>query len=311
MSVYTTISEEELTSFLSHYRVGTLRAFAGIQAGIENTNYFVTTSEGEFVLTIFEQLQWEELPYFLDIMAFLAEHEVPSAHPIADQKGDYLRHLKEKPAALVQRLSGGGVDHPNPIQCAELGEALGRMHAMAHNFSGQRSNPRGIGWCQNSIQQLGTKLDADEQTTLADELAFQNSSKREALPQGVIHADLFRDNALFVENHLTGIIDFYYACNDALLYDLAVTLNDWCISPDGSVDPVRYQSLLDHYQQQRPISGREKESWSAMLRAAALRFWLSRLLDLHFPRAGEMTHTKDPEVFRKILMWHRDHPLSV
>ena len=311
MSVYTTISEEELTSFLSHYRVGTLRAFAGIQAGIENTNYFVTTSEGEFVLTIFEQLQWEELPYFLDIMAFLAEHEVPSAHPIADQKGDYLRHLKEKPAALVQRLSGGGVDHPNPIQCAELGEALGRMHAMAHNFSGQRSNPRGIGWCQNSIQQLGTKLDADEQTTLADELAFQNSSKREALPQGVIHADLFRDNALFVENHLTGIIDFYYACNDALLYDVAVTVNDWCVDSDGSINQERYQALLEQYHQQRPFSEAEQQAWPAVLRAAALRFWLSRLLDLHFPRPGEMTHIKDPKAFRNILLWHRENPLPL
>jgi homoserine kinase type II len=311
MSVYTTITEEELHNFLSHYQAGTLIKFEGILAGIENTNYFVTTDQGEYVLTLFEQLGWDELPYFLDIMAFLAEHQVPSAHPIADRNGDYLRWLNQKPAALVERLNGSSVDQPTTTQCAALGSALGRMHAMAHQFSGQRQNPRNIHWCQQSINQLSSQLSSEQQQLLSEELHFQSKTDRENLPQGVIHADLFRDNALFVDEQLTGIIDFYYACNDALLYDLAVTLNDWCISPDGSVDPVRYQSLLDHYQQQRPISGREKESWSAMLRAAALRFWLSRLLDLHFPRAGEMTHTKDPEVFRKILMWHRDHPLSV
>ncbi len=311
MSVYTTISEEELTTFLGHYSVGELKSFEGILAGIENTNYFVTTSEGAFVLTIFEQLAWEELPYFLDIMAFLAEHEVPSAHPIADRKGDYLRHLKNKPAALVERLSGRGVDHPNTTQCAEIGQALGRMHAMAHNFSGQRSNPRGIGWCKESITQLTTKLDDNEQAILSDELNVQSTTKRNTLPQGVIHADLFRDNALFVDNHLTGIIDFYYACNDALLYDVAVTINDWCIDEDGTMNQQRYSALLEQYQQQRPFTEEEQTAWPTMLRAAALRFWLSRLLDLHFPRPGEITQTKDPDVFKRILLWHRDNPLSI
>ncbi len=311
MSVYTTITEEELNTFLSHYRVGTLKSFEGILAGIENTNYFVSTSEGEFVLTIFEQLVWEELPYFLDIMAFLAEHEVPSAHPIADREGDYLRRLKEKPAALVQRLSGGGVDHPNTIQCAEIGQALGRMHAMAHNFSGQRNNPRGIDWCKESITQLITKLDHEEQQILNDELKFQSATPRTALPQGVIHADLFRDNALFIDEHLTGIIDFYYACNDALLYDVAVTVNDWCTTEKGAVNQQRYVALLTAYRQQRPFSEPEIKAWPAILRAAALRFWLSRLLDLHFPRPGEITQTKDPDAFKHILLWHRKNPLSL
>jgi homoserine kinase type II len=311
MSVYTTITEEELAHLLDHYRVGELRSFQGILAGIENTNYFVTTSEGEFVLTIFEQLSWEELPYFLDIMAFLAEHEVPSAHPIADEQGRYLRQLKEKPAALVERLSGSGVDHPNPTQCAEIGHALGRMHAMAHHFSGERQNPRGIHWCEQSVEQLSTRLDLDERTLLQDELQFQREASRENLPQGVIHADLFRDNALFVGDHLTGIIDFYYACNDALLYDVAVTVNDWCSEPDGSISLERYQALLQPYRQQRPFSDSELQAWPAMLRAAALRFWLSRLLDLHFPRPGEITQTKDPAVFQTLLDWHREHPLMI
>ncbi len=305
MSVYTTISESELVEFLSHYSIGTLQSYEGIQAGIENTNYFVTTTTGEFVLTIFEQLTWEELPYFLDIMAFLAEHEVPSAHPVADEQGTYLRHLKQKPAALVERLKGRGIDHPNPTQCAELGSALGRMHAMAHNFNGERENPRGIHWCQETIKQLNEKLSPEEQILLQQELDYQAQFQRNALPQGVIHADLFRDNALFVDDHLTGIIDFYYACNDALLYDVAVTVNDWCIESDGQIDAVRYQALVDHYRQQRPFHEEELKQWPAMLRAAALRFWLSRLLDLHFPRLGELTQTKDPEEFQNILRRHQ------
>ncbi len=311
MSVYTTITEAELTTFLGHYAVGELESFKGILAGIENTNYFVTTSEGEFVLTIFEQLVWEELPYFLDIMAFLAEHEVPSAHPIADREGDYLRQLKEKPAALVERLSGSSVETPSTTQCAEIGQALGRMHSMAHNFDGKRDNPRGIGWCRDSITQLSNHLQDEERSLLQQEQAFQATSARTTLPQGVIHADLFRDNALFVEDHLTGIIDFYYACNDALLYDVAVTVNDWCSDEKGAIDLPRYQALLQHYRSQRRFDPAETEAWPAMLRAAALRFWLSRLLDLHFPRPGEITQTKDPNVFRDILLWHRAHPLSL
>lgn len=311
MSVYTTISEEALKTFLSHYDVGELKQFEGILAGIENTNYFVDTTKGRFVLTIFEQLVWDELPYFLDIMAFLAEHEVPSAHPIADRQGDYLRRLQEKPAALVERLEGGGVDHPNQTQCAEIGTALGRMHAMAHNFEGQRENPRGLNWCQTSSSQLKEKLSAEDQALLADELTTQHALARSTLPQGVIHADLFRDNALFIDDHLTGIIDFYYACNDALLYDVAVTCNDWCTEATGGINETRYHALLNHYQQQRPLSETEQKAWPIMLRAAALRFWLSRLLDLHFPRPGEMTQTKDPETFKAILQWHRNHPLSI
>ncbi len=311
MSVYTTISRDELVEFLGQYDAGELVSYEGISAGIENTNYFVTTSGGEFVLTIFEQLEWDELPYFLEIMAFLAEHDVPSAHPIADRGGEYLRRLKGKPAALVQRLRGRGVDYPDEAHCAELGGALGRMHAMAHNFDGYRENPRGIAWCRESFATVGERLSREEQQFLEEELRFQSESHRDELPQGVIHADLFRDNALFVDTHLTGVIDFYYACNDALLYDIAVTVNDWCTEGDGAIDRQRYRAFLDHYQQQRPVTDREREAWPAMLRAAALRFWLSRLLDMHFPRPGEMTHIKDPEVFRRILQWHRENRLPL
>ncbi|WP_126452151.1 homoserine kinase [Sulfuriflexus mobilis] len=301
MSVYTLIEQDELEAFLQNYNVGTLTDFHGITAGIENTNYFVTTSNGRYVLTIFEQLSADELPYFLDLMAFLAEHEVPSAHPVADRNGHYLRQLKDKPAALVDRLNGAGVEQPNVAQCRALGAALGRLHAVGHQFTGRRENVRGPHWWHETAKALHGHLSSSERDLLDSELAFQDSHRHDELPTGVIHADLFRDNALFVGDELTGIIDFYYACNDVLIYDLAVTVNDWCSNGDGSLDAKRLAAMLGSYTSQRPLNDAEKSAWPVMLRAAALRFWLSRLLDKHFPKEGELTHIKDPEAFRRIL----------
>jgi homoserine kinase type II len=301
MSVYTTVERDELEEFLSHYSLGDLVDYEGISAGIENTNYFVTTSQDQYVLTLFEALSAEELPYFLDLMAHLAEHDVPSAHPMPDEQGKYLRELKGKPAALVRRLAGHNIQTTSPDQCAEIGKVLGHLHVVGQSFSGQRNNLRGPHWWQVTAQRLMPKLDPEETVLLQAELDFQRQHRHDTLPHGVIHADLFRDNALFVNNHLTGIIDFYYACNDVLLYDVAVTVNDWCTLPDGRLDPDRLTALLEAYQTERPFSASEQTDWPVMLRAAALRFWLSRLEDQHFPREGEITHIKDPHVFRRIL----------
>jgi len=301
MSVYTTVERDELEEVLSHYSLGVLLEYEGISAGIENTNYFVTTSQGEYVLTLFEALTANELPYFLDLMAHLAEHDVPSAHPIADEQGKYLRQLNGKPAALVMRLKGHNIETTNRNQCAELGKALGHLHVVGQSFNGYRQNLRGPHWWQVTAREVLPKLSQVEATLLQTELAFQRQHRHDALPQGVIHADLFRDNALFVDDHLTGIIDFYYACNDVLLYDVAVTVNDWCTLPNGHLDPDRLRAMLEAYQTERQFSPAEHQSWPVMLRAGALRFWLSRLKDLHFPREGEITHIKDPTVFQCIL----------
>lgn len=301
MSVYTTVERDELEDFLSHYSLGDLVGYDGISAGIENTNYFVITTQDQYVLTLFEALSSDELPYFLDLMAHLAEHDVPSAHPMPDEQGKYLRTLKGKPAALVRRLAGHNIETTNPTQCAEIGKALGHLHMVGQSFKGHRDNLRGPHWWQVTARHLMPKLEPEEAALLQAELDFQRQHRHDALPQGVIHADLFRDNALFVNNHLTGIIDFYYACNDVLLYDIAVTVNDWCTLPDGDLDPTRLTTLLESYQTERPFSEAEQAAWPVMLRAAALRFWLSRLKDQYFPREGEITHIKDPTVFRRIL----------
>lgn len=301
MSVYTQVERSELEDFLCNYQIGELIDYQGIANGIENTNYFVTTTKGEYVLTLFEELTHKDLPYFLDLMAFLAEHEVPSAHPVADRQGHYLRSLNGKPAALVAKLAGSDVDTPTAMQCAALGRALGKLHAVGHEFTGHRDNDRGPHWWKETADMLWPVLNDKESALLRAELAHQAQHAHDELPRGVIHADLFRDNALFVDDQLTGIIDFYYACNDVLLYDLAVAVNDWCSQPDGTLDEGCLQAMYAEYQQQRPLTQAEHTAWPTLLRAAALRFWLSRLKDKHFPKEGEITHIKDPDVFRQIL----------
>lgn len=302
MSVYTQVSRDELEAFLQHYSLGELIDFEGISAGIENTNYFVTTRQQQLVLTLFENHSAEELGYFLDLMAFLAEHKVPSAHPIADNNGHYLRTLNGKPAALVMRLNGRGIDNPTVKQCAAIGQALAQLHNAGQIFEGHRDNDRGPHWWRTTRDAIFNCLGGEEQGLLEEELSFQTAHRFDFLPRGVIHADLFRDNALFEDNNLTGLIDFYYACNDVLLYDVAVTLNDWCSHANGAIDGAKACALLSSYRQGRPISDTERQAWPVMLRAAALRFWLSRLQDLHFPREGELTHIKDPNVFKNILL---------
>ena len=301
MSVYTKVERHELEAFLRHYSLGELVEYQGISAGIENTNYFVTTDHGRYVLTLFEALSMDELPYFLDLMAHLAEHQVPSAHPEADDEGHYLRTLNGKPAALVLRLEGKSVENPNPAQCAALGQALGHLHVVGQHFDGYRENQRGPHWWVTTAEQVLPRLSEEDAELLKKEITEQKQHRHDKLPRGVIHADLFRDNALFVGNKLTGIIDFYYACNDVLLYDVAVAVNDWCSDENGHFDAPRLEAFLDAYRQERQFTDDEQTAWPVMLRAAALRFWLSRLYDMHFPREGEITHIKDPLVFRRIL----------
>ena len=305
MSVYTAIEEHELKSFLANYDVGELEDYQGISDGIENTNYFVNTSNGRFVLTIFEQHRFDEMQYFLNLMHHLADHDVPSANPVADKQGNYLSHFKNKPIALVERLDGGSITETSVSHCEQLGAAMGKMHSAGLSFDSRQNNPRGPAWCQQMAHKVMEKLSADEQGMLDQEVHFQKEKRHADLPRGVIHADLFRDNALWKNTEdgsiFSGIIDFYYSCDDVLLYDLAVTANDWCSNPDFSLNKDKVIALLTHYSHFRPLAENEREYWPAMLRAGALRFWLSRLHDKHFPRTGELVQTKNPDEFKAIL----------
>jgi homoserine kinase type II len=312
MSVYTEVGRDDLVAFLGDYAVGDLVSYKGISDGIENTNYFVTTSEGEFVLTLFEQHDFGELAYFLDVMTFFYQHGIPSAHPAADKDGHYLKKLCGKPAALVLRLDGRGVDTlATAEQCAAIGDVLAEMHLAGQEFKSRRPSERGHEWRRQTAALLMPKLSDEQVNMLKNELAFQAGYEELDLPWGVTHSDLFRDNALFDGDELKGIIDFYYASDEYWLYDLAVAVNDWCVDESGLPEQIRYQTLMHHYQAKRPLTESEQANWNLVLRAAALRFWLSRLQDQLFPREGELTQIKNPDAFLKILMHHRDHPLSL
>lgn len=309
MSVYTNLSASELQDFLRLYRVGQLQDFVGVADGIENSNYFVTTDQGRFVLTLFEQatVDRDGLRYCLGLMAFLSEQSVPSAHPIRDANGNYLGVLKGKPAALVERLGGVSVEAPDLEHCRVIGATLGAMHAAARSYPETRENERGWAWHASTATQTRIHLSASEQTLLDSELAFMRRFDFNRCPQGVIHADLFRDNVLFEGPTLSGLIDFYYAHNGPLIYDVAVTVCDWCFSSTAVFDRTRAGALIGAYASTRVVTATEIEAWLPCLRAAGLRFWLSRLKDQLFPREGQITHIKDPSPFKAVLQaCHRD-----
>ncbi len=253
------------------------------------------------MLTLFERHAEVELEYFLELMVTLADHGLACPRPIMADDGSYLRRLAQRPAALVERLAGKAVTEPSVAQCAAVGEALGRIHRIGRHVHRRRRNERGPAWWRVTADALRGALDADAMALIDAEIAFQAAFDTQHLPRGVIHADLFRDNVLFEGERLSGVIDFYAACNDILLYDLAICLNDWCVVPDGDFDDARTRAFLAAYVSGRPPVAGEAAALPAMLRAAALRFWLSRLYDLHFPRAGEITHVKDPGHFERIL----------
>src|SRR3989338_6061609 len=304
MAVFTSVSEAELTAWLGDYSLGQLLELQAIASGIENTNYFVTTSNGRFVLTLFEKLSADELPFYLNLMAHLARHGIPCPWRGPSRRNQFLGELNGTPACMVSRLSGKSTTVPNIAQCAAIGAMLGQMHIAGQSFSQIMPNPRGAAWRTATAPQMRPFLDAEQAELLDSEVALHARQNWAALPQGVIHADLFRDNVLLEENRVGGLIDFYFACSDALLYDVAITVNDWCMDADGTLDAARAQAFLRAYNAARPLLDSECEAWPLMLRVAALRFWLSRLFYLHLPRDGELIHAHDPRHFERILKNH-------
>ena len=301
MSVFTTVSRHQLEQWLQAYELGALIDHRGITSGIVNTNYFVTTQEGEFVLTLFETLGKSELPYYLSLMAFFAERQLPSPHPQADRHGRYLNDLCGKPAALVQKLDGVSVLQPGERECREIGACLGRMHRAGLSFPERRVNPQGLAWRQNAAEKLLPLLDADDRRFLSTQLNRQSEFFNLQLPRGVIHGDLFRDNALFVANRLSGVLDYYFACDELLIYDLAISVIDWCMGEDAVINYAKARALTSAYGESRSVDEAERQVWPMILSAASLRWWLARLLDQYFPRDGAITQRKEPGIFKRRL----------
>jgi homoserine kinase type II len=306
MAVYTEVSFEEAQSLFAQLGLGQVTDLKGCQGGIENTNYFVDAEAGRYVLTLFERLTHEQLPFYLYLMKHLAQRGIPVPDPQADKSGDILLTVLGKPACVVNRLAGGSELAPSAAHCATVGAMLARMHSAGRDFARSQPNLRALPWWNETIPVILPFLDASQTQLIQSELAFQNhtaaSSAYAALPRGPVHADLFRDNVMFEGNNLTGFFDFYFAGVDTFVFDIAVCLNDWCIDLcNGAPDVQRQSAFLSAYNAERALEAAELALLPAMLRAGALRFWVSRLWDFHLPREASLLKAHDPAHFERVL----------
>lgn len=316
MAVFTEVTQAQADDLMQSLNLGPLSALRGIEGGIENTNYFVTTDQGEYVLTLFERLTREQLPFYLHLMKHLAGRGIPVPDPAADRDGDILHSVSGKPAAVVNKLLGKSQLQPQAVHCAAVGSMLARMHLAGADYARTQANLRGLPWWNDTAPVVLPHLDPAQASLLQSELAYQNhiaqSPAYSALPRGPVHADLFRDNVMFEGEQLTGFFDFYFAGVDTWLFDLAVCLNDWCIDlPTGEHVAERAQAMLRAYNQVRRLGSAERELLPALLRAGALRFWISRLWDYHLPREAAMLTPHDPTHFERVLRQRVNHPVIV
>jgi len=304
VSVFTCITRLQLDQFFSAYPLGEVIAFEGISDGIDNTNYGVTTTQGRFVLTLFESLAADQLPYFLELLTYLSKNSLLYPCPQRDRQTNFLGRLHGKPAAVFKRIPGLAIASPSVLHCQEIGLQLAKLHRCTRDYLFPIKSANDVSCCKTLLDRIDRHLSAEDRELIDDELAFQAENNPANLPSGVIHADLFRDNVLFVDNRLSGLLDFYGACTDTLLLDVAIAANDWCCDY-GTVNEQKFAALLAAYESLRPLKPQERQHWPTLLRAAALRFWLSRLEYQYYPRPGAMTQQKDPLVFRRILAQHR------
>lgn len=310
MAVFTPVSEADARRLLEHYRLGTLTSLKGIEAGIENTNYFLDTSDGRYVLTLFEVLTHKELPFYIELMLHLAEHGIPVPCPQRDRDGKLITELHHKPTAIVTRLNGHSVARPDARHCALSAQTLAQIHQAGQSFPLVQPNLRGLSWWQETIPQLMAFLTPQQQDlitkALDEQIQLSQSPQYQLLPKGPAHCDLFRDNVLFSGTadtpEMGGVIDFYFAGCDHWIFDVAVTVNDWCIDQQtGAFDESLLTAWLQAYHSIRPFTAAERALWPAMLRAAALRFWVSRLYDYFMPREAHSLTPHDPTHFERIL----------
>lgn len=322
MAVFTQVTPQEAQSLVDQLQLGEVLELKGIEGGIENTNYFLDCKplndhEGEpahYVLTLFERLRKEELPFYLHLMKHLANKGIPVPDPQTNSEGELLFEVAGKPAAVVNKLTGRSHLQPKESHCATVGKMLAKMHLAGKDFEMQQPNLRGLNWWLETTSSILDFLEPHNKMLLQQETAFQLNlsltSAYQSLPKGPIHADLFRDNVMFDGERLTGFFDFYFAGTDTWLFDIAVCLNDWCIElATGELIPERMHAFLQAYQEERALSPQERALFNPILRAAALRFWISRLWDFHLPREANLLKAHDPKHFENILNQRVHHPV--
>ena len=302
MAVFTSINFDELSIWLKQFNLGNLIDFQGISSGVTNTNYLIDVEDARFILTIFEDTQFDDLSFYIDLMSFLSKNHILCPQPILNKNEKHLSLIKNKPALLVSFLNGIEKEDVSSDNCFGVGKALANFHLKGAKFQQKRKNTRNLSWIKTTHENLSNLLSVDDNKIIEKEFTFQQDNIYENLAQGIIHADLFIDNVLFDGDNVSGIIDLYYACTDKYIYDIAIALNDWCIDDMGEIDIRRMKNFIKGYDSLRKLEGDEVEALPAHLRLAALRFWLSRLYDFHNVRQGEDITIKDPDHFKNILI---------
>ena len=305
MSVFTELTPRDVRTILAGYEVGDLLDWTGVPGGTDNTNYFVVTSRGTFVLTILERIDDNASDFAAALARHLLNSGIPCAPPIKHRDGTAFTKLKEKRVVLAPRLSGASRLEPNNDECAQVGEILAQIHTAAQAFDLTRPNPYGHEWLEDAREKLSALL-SSSQRALFDAQLQELAQLKSAPASQIIHGDLFRDNVLFDAGHISGVIDLYFACNEHWLLDLAITVNDWCWR-NNVFDRSRFTALSGAYRALRSFNDYEHRCWSLFLRYAALRFWTSRLLDQNFPRSGQHVTSKSAEQMENLLRYHRQH----
>ena len=309
MAVYTDVAAEDLAAFLAGYDLGELRSYKGIAEGVENSNFLVHTSRGYFILTLYEKrVAAKDLPFFLGLMEHLHARGITCPQPVQNKKGEMLGRVAGRPAAVITFLDGMWIRRPTPAHCAALGEALAKLHLAGLDFAPSRANALSVaGWrpLYEKSRARANEVHRDLEPLLATELVQLETAWPKNLPQGIIHADLFPDNVFFLGNELSGLIDFYFACTDALAYDVAVCLNAWCFETDHSYNVTKGRSLLQAYAQVRPLADAERNALPLLARGAALRFLLTRLVDWFDVPPGALVRPKDPLEYVRKLRFHQ------
>jgi len=309
MAVYTDVSDEELEDFIGSYDIGALTSFKGIAEGVENSNYLVHTGTGPFILTLYEKrVRLEDLPYFLGLMEHLAARGISCPLPVRDREGNALKTLAGRPAALISFLEGLWVRRPGLEHCAGLGQALAKFHLGGLDFPMSRGNDLSLpGWraLYGDVSESADGVIPGLKDVIAGELQYLEANWASDLPNGVIHADLFPDNVFFLDDKVSGLIDFYFACNDMLAYDVAVCLNAWCFEPDASFNVSKARVLLQAYERERPLTEAELAALPLLARGAALRFLLTRTYDWLNTDANALVKTKDPNEYLRKLRFHQ------
>ena len=302
MSVYTNLDSKDVRSLLNKYNIGIMKTYKGIADGITNTNYFVNTTKGKYVITLFEDISQTKVKKYLKLMNYFSNKDLCSPEIMLTKDMDILTIIKSKPCSIMQKLNGKTITKTNSKLCGSIGKVIGTFHCVSKDYNQKITNDRDTKWVERSIERIKNHVSKEQMSLILYSSRVFKKLFAMNLPHGMIHSDLFRDNVLASKDDITGIIDYYYSFNGPFIYELAVIINDWCVNQDGSINKTKYNSFIKSYNSVRKISSSEAKQLNNAMIASGLRYYLSRLVDMIFPKVGEITHIKDPSVFEKIIL---------